>query len=191
MNATDRRVQEFVSTVNRCCNLTNVRLVWGKGASLHMPGESRGSLAGYFSPPEGRKPGILAVARGKPRSKWLTVLAHEFAHMSQWFYNDPAWLCTTLPDGREAQEVMDDWVDHKIELDADEITDVFDRVRRCELDADAKALQYVKDYRLPVNLKEFKQEVADMDYSYRLMQRRRFWERTQVKRGRLPKLRLN
>jgi hypothetical protein len=191
MNATDRRVQEFVSTVNRCCSLTNVRLVWGKGASLHMPGEMRGSLAGYFSQPEGRRPGILAVARGKPRAKWLSVLAHEFAHMSQWFYNDPTWLGTTLPDGRGAQEVMDDWVDHKIELDADEIADVFDRVRVCELDADAKALQYIKDYKLPVNLKEFKQEVADMDYSYRLMQRRRIWERTQVRRGRLPKLRLN
>lgn len=191
MTSADRRVQDFIKVVTRCCNLTNVKLVWGKGKSISMEGENRGDLAGYFSAPHGRTPGILAVAKGKPRTKWLTVLAHEFAHMSQWFYNDPAWTGTTLPDGRDAQELMDDWIDGKIELDADEISEIFDRIRRCELDADAKALQYIKDYQLPVNINVFKKEVADMDFSYRLMERRRFWERTSVRPGRLPKLRLD
>lgn len=191
MRTSDRRVKEFVDVVQRCCKLTNVRLLWGKGASLAMPGESMGELAGYFTPPEGKRPGILAVARGKPRTKWLTVLAHEFGHMSQWLFSDPTWMATTLPDGRDAQTLMDDWVDGKIELDADEISEVFNRVRQCELDADARAVQYIKDYKLPVNLNVLHKEIADMDYSYRLMSRTRFWQRAKVRRGRLPKLKLD
>ena len=191
MTTTDRRVQEFLQVVKRCCELTNVKLVWGKGASLTALGEPRGELAGYFSAPHGKSPGVLAVARGKPRSKWLAVLAHEFGHMSQWFFNDHAWTVTTMPNGHDAQELMDDWVDGKLELDADEITDIFNRVRVCELDADSRALQYIRDYKLPVNIEVYKREIADMDYSYRLMQRTRRWKRTKVRPGRLPKLKLD
>jgi len=111
--------------------------------------------------------------------------------MSQWFFNDPAWTVTTMPNGQDAQELMDDWVDGKLELDADEITDIFNRVRVCELDADARALQYIRDYKLPVNIEVYKREIADMDYSYRLMQRTRRWKRTKVRPGRLPKLKLD
>jgi hypothetical protein len=106
--------------------------------------------------------------------------------MSQWFFSDPAWNITTMSNGQDAQEIMDNWVDGKLELNADEIADIFNRVRLCELDADARALQYIKDYKLPVNIAVYKREVADMDYSYRLMQRTRRWKRTKVKRGRLP-----
>lgn len=190
MTTTDRRVQEFLQVVKRCCELTNVKLVWGKGASLTALGEPRGELAGYFSAPAGKTPGVLAVARGRPRSKWLAVLAHEFGHMSQWFFSDPAWNITTMPNGQDAQEIMDNWVDGKLELNADEIADIFNRVRLCELDADARALQYIKDYKLPVNISVYKREIADMDYSYRLMQRTRRWKRTKVKRGRLPTLKV-
>jgi len=190
MTTSDRRVQDFLQVVKRCCDLTNVKLVWGKGASLTALGEPRGELAGYFSAPTGRTPGVLAVARGRPRSKWLAVLAHEFGHMSQWFFNDHAWNITTMSDGQDAQEIMDKWVDGKVELDADEIADIFDRVRYCELDADARALQYIKDYKLPVNISVYKREIADMDYSYRLMERTRRWKRTKVKRGRLPTLKV-
>lgn len=187
MTTDTRRVQEFLQVVRRCCELTNVKLVWGKGKTLSALGEPRGELSGYFSAPDGRRPGILAVARGRARSKWLAVLAHEFGHMSQWFFNDHAWHITEMPNGQDAVDLMDKWVDGLCELDADEIADIFSRVRYCELDADARALQYIKDYKLPVNIKVYKREVANMDYSYRLMERTRRWKRTKVKRGRLPK----
>jgi hypothetical protein len=188
MTTTNRRVQEFLQVVKRCCELTNVKLIWGKGASLAAIGEPIGELAGYFSPPKNKTPGILAVARGRPRSKWLAVLAHEFGHMSQWFFNDITWTITTMPDGRDAQDIMEDWVDGKIELDADEIADIFNRVRMCELDADSRALEYIKDYKLPVNIKVYAREIQEMDYSYRLMQRTRKWKHSKIKPGRLPTL---
>lgn len=188
MTTADRRVQDFLQVVKRCCDLTNVKLVWGKGSSLVYEGEQAGELFGYFMQPLGKNPGVLAVARGRPRSKWLAVLAHEFGHMSQWFFNDPVWTGTTMPNGRDATELMDAWVDGQIELDADELTDVFGRVRRCELDADARALQYIKDYKLPVNIEVYKRDITDTDYSYKLMQRTRRWKRTKARPGRLPKL---
>ena len=190
MNTANRRVADFLEVVTRCCELTNVKLVWGKGASLQCEGETRGTVAGYFLQPDGNKPGVLAVAKGRHRTKWLSVLAHEFGHMSQWFFNDPVWTNTTMPDGRDAAEIIDDWVTQYIELDPKEIADAFTRVRICELDADARAVQFIKDYKLPVNMEAYKKEIADMDYSYKLMERTRKWKRTKTRPGRLPTLKL-
>lgn len=69
------------------CNKLNVRLRLSKGYNAKAPD---GTLCeGYFDPPHLGLYGELVVATKRPKRDWQYTLLHEYAHMLQWFNDDP------------------------------------------------------------------------------------------------------
>ncbi len=166
-----KQVDDFITVVRHCCKLLNVQLVFGKGKTVRLDSES---VRGYFCPPEGKSAGQLRVATGVPRARWIGVLCHEFGHMSQWFYRDPCFHAT-LKDGRDPETVMDRWT-AGVNYSPATVQEAFDIIRCYERDADDRAMQFIKDYDLPVNLNTYKRDSENMDYSYEQMMNNRKWK---------------
>ncbi len=74
------------------CNKLNVHLRLGKGYNVRAPD---GTLCeGYFDPPHLGLYGELVVATKQPKRAWQYTLLHEYAHMLQWFNDDPIFDST-------------------------------------------------------------------------------------------------
>lgn len=85
-----KNIERFINHVKHQCNLLDVELKLTKGYSVYT-GEGN-SCFGFFSPPNQLHKGILKVATGdKSREEWILTLAHEYAHMLQWFNRDKVY----------------------------------------------------------------------------------------------------
>lgn len=101
-------------------------------------------------------------------------MAHEFGHMCQWFFNESVWTACDIGK-HDAAEIIVEWEAGK-DFDDDIVTKAFRAVREIEADADTKALEYIKDWQLPVNTHTYIRESKNYDYSYRMMQVNRKWK---------------
>jgi len=91
-----KNIERFINHVKHQCDLLDVEFKLTKGYAVYT-GEGN-SCFGFFSPPnekhKGLLPnenhkGLLKVAIGKKtREEWILTLAHEYAHMLQWFNQD-------------------------------------------------------------------------------------------------------
>jgi hypothetical protein len=76
--------------VDREASRFSVQLLFGSGKTV-IASDDKTRTDGYFNAPEGDESGVIAIATGQPRSKWLHTLSHEYAHMWQWFRDDPVY----------------------------------------------------------------------------------------------------
>lgn len=82
-----KNIERFINHVKHQCDLLDVEFKLTKGYSVYT-GEGN-SCFGFFSPPNEKHKGLLKVAIGKKtREEWILTLAHEYAHMLQWFNQD-------------------------------------------------------------------------------------------------------
>jgi hypothetical protein len=89
--AKNPRVQHFIKTISSHCKKCNVRFTLSPGYEVNADGER---VQGYFLEPWHSKgeTGELRVAVGGRRaSDWLYTLAHEYAHLLQWWRDDPIY----------------------------------------------------------------------------------------------------
>ncbi len=77
----------MIQTIRKRCIKLNVQLKLGKGLTCLTPDGDR--CEGYFIEPTRTLPGVLAVATGRPTNAWQYTLCHEYAHMLQWWRDDP------------------------------------------------------------------------------------------------------
>jgi len=91
VKANNENANKFIQTLNREAERLSVQVLFGSGKTI-LSYDEKSSTDGYFQPPEDDSPGIIAVAIGQAQTKWLHTLAHEYAHMWQWFNDDPIWL---------------------------------------------------------------------------------------------------
>ena len=78
---------KMIDTLRKRCNKLNVKLILRKGFHCKAPD---GFLCdGYFDPPHLGLYGELVVATKRPNRDWQYTLLHEYAHMMQWFHDDP------------------------------------------------------------------------------------------------------
>lgn len=176
--------REFLKYVQRHCNHNDVEFVLGP-KDLQYPG-NKGPVAGFFCPPQGDEPATLAFAyKGVKVDDWFPVLVHEFAHMQQWLDNCPAWRAGELStrekiffpaykDG-DAYDIFFDWIDGKIELDPNRVEDFANRAMECELDAEKRSAELIKELYLPINLEEYIQKGNSYAYFYKYIAIKRKW----------------
>lgn len=112
-----RRAKKIIKDVEKEVSKHNVDLRITNGRKLWYESEK---CYGYFVPPEKRKRGELAVAKGYKRHvDYLWDLAHELAHFRQWKRKDPIfkkchgnesfyYLFETVTE-KEAQRIFSRW----------------------------------------------------------------------------------
>ena len=174
MNLADKRAADFVKHVRNVSRHANVRVTLKKQKKLFFT-QNKEKLNGYFTEPEADSSGSIVVAVNRPRSKWLGCLAHEFAHMCQWFFNMKVWTDCDLGKYGDAADVIDRWAKGE-EFPAKVVDKAFNAVRAIETDADHKAMLYIEEWKLPVDITTYRRESDNYDYSYMMMHNNRKWK---------------
>ena len=174
MNTNQKRTNDFVKHVRDVARHANVRIVLRKETKLSFP-QTKEKLMGFFSEPNTDGSGVITVAVNRPRSKWLGCLAHEFGHMCQWFFSQSVWLACDMGRHGDAADVICRWEKGE-EFPSGIVDKAFKAVRHIEQDADAKALMYIEEWRLPVDCNTYRRESENYDYSYMMMHNNRKWK---------------
>lgn len=82
-----KNVQKLIQKIRYQCKLLDVDFSLSKSFSVYT--KEGDSCFGFFTAPNGIRKGVLRVGTGgKPLEEWVLTLAHEYAHMLQWFNND-------------------------------------------------------------------------------------------------------
>jgi hypothetical protein len=112
-----RKAKKIIKDVKKEIIEHNVDLKITNGFKLWYESER---CYGYFAPPEKRKRGKLAVAKGDKRHvDYLWDLAHELAHFRQWRRKDPIYKKYSADESfyslleamteKEAQKIFSGW----------------------------------------------------------------------------------
>ena len=96
-------------------------------------------LTGYFSSDDR----TIHVAQYHPN--WLSVLAHEYCHFEQ-----------QMDINRKANkdyvyEIIDNWMEKRIELSKQKIQQYVRKIRDDELDCEKRAVALIQKFKLPIN----------------------------------------
>lgn len=117
---------------------------------------------------------ILSVATGKPHQEWVPTLIHEFSHSQQWLENHPAWSDCYI-DGIDAGSLCENWLAHEVEYTFEEITKIHDKLKYLELDCERRALKFIKQFNVPLDLVEYAQKAGSYVMFYNIMSYTRKW----------------
>lgn len=142
----------FCAHLRDRCTRLGVDWVEEPGPTVAYANGSGLQVSGYFV--DSPRP-ILAVATGKPLEQWLGILVHEACHMDQWHEQAPCWVGNKMPDGREAGDWLDDWIEGRLELSAADLAGVVERIKAVELDCERRALEAIARHRLPLDRAEY------------------------------------
>jgi len=151
---------DFVARVAKDCKARGVTL---RLEAVHRVQIYRGTYcSGYFD--SGSKELVVAVAR----PDWLSILAHEYAHMQQWVEGE-------FVEDDDSFHKFDQWVAGKMELEDDELTRCVRLIQRCELDAEKRAVEYLRRYRLRKDLADYRRRANAYVLFYEVARRHRRW----------------
>jgi len=175
VNINQKRANVFVKHVRDTARHANVRVVLRKQSKLFCNADSKDKAYGYFTEPDGLKAGTINIAILRPRSKWLGCLAHEFGHLCQWFFNQGVWSDCNIEGHGDATSIIQEWEQGR-EYPISIVEKAFKAVRHIEQDADDKAVMYIEEWKLPVDLYTYQAEATNYDYSYSMMMKNRKWK---------------
>lgn len=87
------------------------------------------------------------VVAGKNRN-WLATLVHEYAHLTQWIEQCKEWKAA------EGIENIDDWLNGKKIKNPKR---ALAKTRDLELDNEKRSVKIIKDWELPIDIKDYTQ----------------------------------
>jgi len=129
---------------------------------------------GYFNV-VGTEPPTLAIACGQPQENWLQTLVHESCHMDQWIENTKEWQDCIVVDNIEALDLVELWIDKKIELNKKQLNYFINASRNIELDCEKRAVDKIMKYNLPITISEYIQRANSYIFFYTLLKQTRRW----------------
>lgn len=135
---------------------------------LHLPYPNTSTLVnGYFVDMPKR---TFAVAMGKSLEQWLPVYVHESSHMDQCIEESPAWKERLVPGTIfEALDMIQLWVDRKIELTETQLSDYIHRARNMEWDCERRSAAKIRESSLPLDERAYIQKANSCLYFYTAM----------------------
>jgi hypothetical protein len=152
-------VRQFIKFVKAECEANDIKL---KLKRTHYIVASKSiRCSGYFDEVSRE----LVVARNNPQ--WLEILVHEFAHLTQWKDNCKEWR--NLGDSITK---VDDWLAGKR---VKYVKKALGRVRDLELDNEKRSTKLIKDWGLPIDIKEYTQKANAYVQFYNWMYFTRRW----------------
>lgn len=156
-------VTQFILDVQQDCASygVNLNLIADKRLKIDI-----GELAGLWD--EETKQISVAILN----DDWVKILAHEYSHFCQ--FKDNVF---TTDEDNEAFNDIDDWLENKIELTAEELNDKIKIIQDCELDCEKRALELIKKYKLDKekNWPKYVQRANAYVISYEALKYKRKW----------------
>ena len=144
-------IQSFVTSLKRKSNKLGVKLELTNNTEIVISEKIK--CSGFFQSKFGKDPNLLTTATKLPIERWLSVLVHESCHMDQWEEKIKLWK----DHDKLNDNVVDEWLEgknhsvKKVEL-AIKVT------RDLELDCEQRAVNKIKKFNLPINVKEYIQK---------------------------------
>lgn len=146
--SSDMHVSAFMEFADLFCRLHGVQIIFDPNKLVDI-GDGQ-MCNGYFWDGDEDNQPQLVVATGKPQKQWLQTLVHEFAHCTQWAEDSVSWNITYLDDGTDVYTMLHQWMLGQIELDQEEAESCAILSRMHELDCDQRAVQLIKQWKLPI-----------------------------------------
>ncbi len=116
----------------------------------------------------------LIVSINKPTEEWVSIMVHESCHMDQHIEQCKEWTDLDIK-GHDATTLLDMWLQHIVDLNPDQLKNVIDKVLEMELDCEKRSVDKIKNYKLPLNIKEYIQKANAYMYFYRALAKTRKW----------------
>lgn len=116
---------------------------------------------------------VLQVAIDRPATDWLSTFVHESCHKDQFVEKAAAW--DTKIGGHDACDILDMWLERTIELTPDQLTNVIDKVQRCELDCERRSVRKMIDNELPIDAELYTRMSNIYVWFYRTLPLTRRW----------------
>ena len=115
----------------------------------------------------------LVVACHRSFEIWVNILAHESSHMDQHKENCKAWNEVETPYDKTLQ--LSAWLEHKIELNTEQLKETIEAIQWMELDAEKRAVRKMRDFQVPIDIPLTIQRANSYIYFYTLMAAKRQW----------------
>lgn len=151
--------RQFIKYVKAECEANNIKLKLKRTTYILATKSIR--CSGYFDEVSRE----LVVAKKNP--KWLEILVHEFAHLTQWVDNCKEWRNL----GDSIQKV-DGWLEGK---KVKYVKKALARVRDLELDNEKRSIRIIKDWGLPIDIKAYTQKANAYVQYYNWLYYTRRW----------------
>ena len=85
---------------------------------------------------------------------FLEILVHEFNHFIQWSEQEPLYLKISEGDSSMSEQLWA-WLDHEIELPKERVSEIIQSIIDMELDCERRSVKMIKEFSLPIYLKEY------------------------------------
>ena len=170
MTSKNKKVQAFLRHVKAVAKKNNIEVVLTSGKYIKISPTIQ--CNGYF---DGDK---LVVACGKPEKHWLSILVHESCHMDQWIKKLKVWKKSADLD------VTDEWLNG----DRFRKKTVNESIRRSimlELDCEKRAIKKIKEFGLPIDIKQYTQRANAYILWYIYLKKVRKWNPPAYKERRI------
>lgn len=144
----DKNVETFINEQRQKCEQHNIvfNLVPNERVAINDI-----ECNGYFYAHESGMRGIFTVATGKPFLEWFPTFIHESSHVDQFIEKSPYWFAD------QDSNILDDWI-NGIDFDMQDIKRVVHRTILLEADCEARAVEKIKQFNLPVNIEEYSRQ---------------------------------
>ena len=163
---THKYKNQFIKFVRRECKRHNVEFNLINEEVIRD--EDGTTYGGYFS----HDPAELAVATKVLYKDLLSILAHEYCHMTQWIDKSPYFSGHKRFD---SWDIVHRWLNGE-DFKKTTVKKSINTVRDCELDCERRTIEIIKKHHLPINIEEYCQEASSYIYFHNFMKITRKWE---------------
>lgn len=156
------REKQFIKFVKSECKKYGVKCELRNTSYLKLSGNIK--CSGYFDEEE---PSLVCSMN---RPDWIEILAHEFAHLTQWVDQIPLWKKSMV-----SMVKVDDWLGgakiHNIKKHLAVVRDL-------ELDNEKRAVKIIKKFGLDIDIDRYIQKANAYVHFYNRMGDTRRWANT-------------
>lgn len=161
------KIEEFLNHVKNVAAKNSIKLFLSNEEYVNYP-NSTFDCSGYFI--DNGDPS-LGVGCNKPLEKWLPILVHEYSHMCQFIEKSEHWI-NNFEDGKETIDYIEDWM---CGSDCDKIEDFIKRSFLVEADCEKRTIEVIKEFELPIDIKEYTQKANSYILYYYMILKKRKW----------------
>lgn len=180
--------QEFLNFVEKYCKDHGIIFKISNDTTINTEMAST-PCAGFFEENSKIQP-TLGIAGLLPDNIFFEILAHEFSHSKQWAEKSIHWNNSRLQavditkyqprtkesiTGMETGDLLSLWLDHKIELDQDELDDLTNRTTSVEFNCEERTLKLIHSNNLNINTAIYAQKANAYLITYFFSQQTRTW----------------
>lgn len=156
-------VLAFLSHVKKECEAYEVKLCIRKGKYVVL--NKKNQCSGYFDPEEGKE--RLVVASN--RKDFLSILVHEYAHLTQWADNCYEWY-----NYGESYNLVDEWLGGE---DVHNIGRHLKRAMLIELDNEKRSVALIKKFKLPIDIDDYIRKANSYMFFWLYLKYTRSWSK--------------